>query len=123
MLVFFYAFLWLMIFYNIVMALYLRRKLKSLTMLNVNNFYEKIKYFPIMLAIWWLSPSIHRILQMLDQNSFFVDAMHIAFKSSYGLANMLLYAFNPNVKTIILKKLRILDKDRASTNIDSTLLV
>ena len=106
MLTCFYIFCWLAILYNIAVTLYIRRHLQHLRMLKVDAFYERIKYFPIMLTIFWTFPSVNRILQMAGRKAFIPEVLHIIFESSYGFCNMMLYAMNPAVKSIIKAKVQ-----------------
>jgi len=107
MVVFFYGFLWLSTLYSSFVTIYIRKQLKLLPMLDVSSFYSKIKYFPILLIIWWSPPTIDRIIQMAGtEEIFFFDVLHIFCESSYGFCNMMLYAMNPRVKNIIMNKIR-----------------
>lgn len=72
-------------------------------MLNINAFYDKIKYFPFVLILWWIIPSVNRIFQMSGKKIFILEVIHIAFESSYGFCNMMVYGLNPTVKAIIIE--------------------
>lgn len=83
-------------------------KLQEANLVEKNSFYEKIKYFPFFLVVWWICPMIHRIYQLIvGEESFILAVIHIFFESSYGCINMLVYAMNPKVRIIIIKKFRI----------------
>lgn len=102
----FYGFLWASQLYISFVTLYMRRQLKKLKILEVEMFYNKIKYFPIAMMIWWTPASIDRILQMIGtENLFAFDVIHIMFESSYGMCNMFIYALSPKVRTLIRRRM------------------
>lgn len=110
MLAFFYVFCWGTFLYNSVVTLYIRKTLSKYPMLNINTFYDKIKYFPFVLILWWIFPSVNRILQMTGNKIFAIEVLHIAFESSYGFCNMIVYGLNPTVKAIIVEIFRKIKK-------------
>lgn len=114
----YYIFLWFAMFYNSVGIFKIHQsliKLEEAKIVEKNSFYEKIKYFPCMLIIWWIFPTIHRIYQMsTGEDSFFLASMHVFCESSYGCINFLLYAMNPRVRASLVENIRrILGKEKA----------
>ena len=106
----FYGICWFSIAYNIFMIIVIRKRLNSLRILNVNCFYEKVKYFPIFLILCWIFPSINRILQISDKKIYWMEVLHIIFESSIGFLNMIVYALSPGVKFIIKENYRSFSK-------------
>ena len=95
--------------YNSFLMFCIHKKLKRLKVLNNHTFYDKIKYFPLVLTIWWTIPTIHRLYQMIyGKDNFLLAAIHVFCESSYGFVNMILYALNPKVRSIIRNKFRSL---------------
>lgn len=83
------------------------KKFQGIETMENLAFINKIKYFPIVLIIWWIGPTIHRIYQMVSGEDLFLMAvLHVFCESSYGCVNTLLYAINPRIKEIILHKLK-----------------
>ena len=122
----YYLFLWFAMIYNSFVMFYIRRtlkKLKDMNLMNNEHFYEKIKFFPLVLIIWWIVPSIHRLYMMVYREDIFIlAAIHVFCESSYGFANMMLYALNPKVKKIIEKKIRgLFSKEEKKMIEDNTL--
>lgn len=92
------------IMFKIIKAL---KRVQEIDSIENLAFINKIKYFPILLIIWWIEPTIHRIYQMISgEDLFFMEVIHILFECTYGCVNTLLYAINPRIKEIILKKFR-----------------
>lgn len=59
------------------------------------------------MIMWWSVPSIHRIYQFVFQDdNLILAAIHVFCESSYGFANMMLYALNPRVKSYLKAKWR-----------------
>ena len=98
----------------------IRRTLRRLEDMNImadEHFYQKIKYFPIVLIIWWFVPSVHRLYTMIFGEEIFILAViHVFCESSYGFVNMLLYALNPKVKRIIVKKIKNMFRKKDISN-------
>ena len=103
-------FLWFAMLYNSFVMIYIRRylnHLEQITIMKNDHFYQKIKYFPLVLTLWWTFPTIHRIYQMVyETDVFFLGAIHVFCESSYGFANMILYAMNPRIKHLISERIK-----------------
>lgn len=94
--------------YNVGLMVYIGRSLRQMRrkkLVENIDFYNKIKYFPMILIAWWSFPSIHRLYQIISgKDSLVLGVFHIFFESSYGFVNMIVYALNPKVRGILREK-------------------
>ena len=94
----FFLYLWFAMVYNsvlIVLVFNYYRNLENMMLLShYDRHLKKIIWFPIAMICCWILPSLYRIFQMCNYESFWVSWLHAICEGGNGFINTLIYALN-----------------------------
>ena len=96
----FYGHLWGVFIFNCMNIVLILWSLRTIGPSHIKLF-KKLVWFPIIMLIFWLEPSIRRIFDPNDED-FNLEIMHYIFMPTQGVANAVVYGFvNATVKNKI----------------------